>query len=55
MVRNKAKHFPGNIPVAGEPRAKAQYTSTRANGTINTIPRERMLKSNQNRIDDDDE
>ncbi|MCM3773433.1 small, acid-soluble spore protein K [Priestia aryabhattai] len=48
-MRNKAKDFPnqhGN-KFEGEPRAKAEYASKRANGTINTHPQERMHASNE--------
>ncbi|WP_407272354.1 small, acid-soluble spore protein K [Radiobacillus sp. PE A8.2] len=45
-MRNKKKGFPeGHFD--GEPRAKAPYSSTRANGTINTKPQQRMKKSGQ--------
>ncbi|WP_442598921.1 small, acid-soluble spore protein K [Neobacillus sp. D3-1R] len=47
MVRNKATHFPNqhSIKLEGEPRAKAEYASKRADGTINTHPQERMRAS----------
>lgn len=48
-MRNKAKDFPnlnGNR-FEGEPRAKAEYASKRADGTTNTHPQERMRASNQ--------
>ncbi|MBS4209129.1 small, acid-soluble spore protein K [Bacillus sp. FJAT-50079] len=47
MMRNKAKDFPyGNEnKFEGEPRAKAEYASKRADGTINTHPQERMRAS----------
>ncbi|MDQ0215980.1 small acid-soluble spore protein K (minor) [Oikeobacillus pervagus] len=53
MVRNKAKGFPNqnNNKFEGEPRAKAEYASRRANGTINTHPQERMRASNQREDD----
>lgn len=35
--------------IDGEPRAKAECSSLRANGQINTHPKERMRKSNENR------
>lgn len=47
-MRNKVKGFPnlhGN-KFEGEPRAKAEYASKRADGTINTRPQERMRASN---------
>ncbi|RDU35934.1 small, acid-soluble spore protein K [Neobacillus piezotolerans] len=48
-MRNKAKGFPyGNDnKFEGEPRAKAEYASKRADGTINTHPQERMKASSQ--------
>ncbi|MFK4998262.1 small, acid-soluble spore protein K [Bacillus sp. N9] len=47
MMRNKAKDFPyGNKnKFEGEPRAKAEYASKRADGTMNTHPQERMRAS----------
>lgn len=47
-MRNKAKNFPNqeSSKLEGEPRAKAEYNSLRANGTINTHPQERMRASN---------
>ena len=47
MVRNKDKGFPyGNdSKFDGEPRAKPEFASRRANGTINTAPQERMRAS----------
>ncbi|UII56641.1 small, acid-soluble spore protein K [Cytobacillus spongiae] len=46
-MRNKARNFPNqnNEKFEGEPRAKAEYSSQRANGTINTHPQERMRAS----------
>lgn len=52
-MRNKAKNFPnvhGN-KLEGEPRAKAEYASTRADGTINTHPQERMYASSHREDD----
>lgn len=48
-MRNKAKDFPygNNNRFEGEPRAKARYASTRADGSINTRPQERMHASGQ--------
>ena len=43
-MRNKVNNFP-NIKLGGEPRAKAEYASRRADGTINTHPQERMRAS----------
>ncbi|WP_409291576.1 small, acid-soluble spore protein K [Peribacillus sp. SCS-26] len=45
-MSNKDRIFPGDT--AGNdagPRAKAQYSSKRADGTINTHPQERMKAS----------
>ncbi|MFD1739689.1 small, acid-soluble spore protein K [Bacillus salitolerans] len=46
-MRNKERGFPNqnNQKFEGEPRAKAEYASKRANGTINTHPQERMRAS----------
>ncbi|HHW37511.1 MAG TPA: small, acid-soluble spore protein K [Bacillales bacterium] len=49
MVRNKENNFPSHMNIKGEPRAKAKYSSLKANGQINTHPQERMRKSNENR------
>ncbi|MCM3644247.1 small, acid-soluble spore protein K [Priestia aryabhattai] len=48
-MRNKSKDFPNqhHTKFEGEPRAKAEYASKRANGTINTHPQERMHASNE--------
>ncbi|KXG10951.1 small, acid-soluble spore protein K [Anoxybacillus rupiensis] len=47
-MRNKERNFPNqnHNKLEGEPRAKAEYASKRANGTINTHPQERMSASN---------
>ncbi|MGD2433167.1 small, acid-soluble spore protein K [Bacillus velezensis] len=47
MVRNKAKGFPNqnNNKFEGEPRAKDDYASKRADGSINSHPQERMRAS----------
>ncbi|MCP3739656.1 small, acid-soluble spore protein K [Rossellomorea sp. BNER] len=52
-MRNKVKGFPNqnNNKFEGEPRAKAEYASKRANGTTNTHPQERMQASNQREHD----
>jgi small acid-soluble spore protein K (minor) len=52
-MRNKATNFPNqnNNKLEGEPRAKAEYASRRANGTINTHPQERMRASGQREDD----
>ena len=49
VMRNKAKGFPyGNDnKFNGEPRAKAEYASKRADGSTNTHPQERMRASGQ--------
>lgn len=47
-MRNKATNFPNqnNNKFEGDgPRAKSEYASKRANGTINTHPQERMRAS----------
>ncbi|ASS89257.1 MAG: small, acid-soluble spore protein K [Bacillaceae bacterium] len=46
-MRNKAKGFPQHEKFDGEPRAKAEFASRRANGTINTHPQERMKASGE--------
>jgi small acid-soluble spore protein K (minor) len=52
-MRNKATNFPNqnNNKLEGEPRAKAEYASQRADGTINTHPQERMRASGQREND----
>ncbi|PWW25433.1 small acid-soluble spore protein K (minor) [Cytobacillus oceanisediminis] len=52
-MRNKARNFPNqnNNKLEGEPRAKAEYASRRADGTINTHPQERM-RASSNREND---
>ncbi|MGG0718316.1 small, acid-soluble spore protein K [Robertmurraya massiliosenegalensis] len=52
-MRNKAKGFPyeNQNKFEGEPRAKAEYASKRANGTTNTHPQERMRASNNRESD----
>ncbi|WLR42673.1 small, acid-soluble spore protein K [Bacillus carboniphilus] len=46
-MRNKATGFPNlnSNKFEGEPKAKAENASKRANGTINTHPQERMKAS----------
>lgn len=46
-MRNKKHGFPNqnNQKFEGEPRAKAEFASVRADGTINTHPQERMYNS----------
>ena len=48
-MRNKKRSFPhqNNNKLEGEPRAKAEYASKRANGTTNTHPQERMHASGE--------
>lgn len=48
-MRNKEKGFPFRMSLDGEPRAKAEFASKRANGQINDHPQERMQNSNQQR------
>jgi small acid-soluble spore protein K (minor) len=52
-MRNKAKNFPitSMKGEAGKARAKSEYASKRADGTINTHPQERMRASNQRTTD----
>ncbi|MEK4564225.1 small, acid-soluble spore protein K [Alkalicoccobacillus gibsonii] len=47
-MRNKASHFPGRISLSGEPKAKPEFSSKRADGTIADRPQERMFRSNTN-------
>lgn len=49
MVRNKENNFPPRKSYNGEPRAKEEFSSLRANGQINTHPQERMRRSNEDR------
>jgi small acid-soluble spore protein K (minor) len=44
MMRNKVTGFPKDMQ-QDEPRAKAEFASRRADGTINTHPQERMHAS----------
>ncbi|MCD8503224.1 MAG: small, acid-soluble spore protein K [Bacillaceae bacterium] len=48
-MRNKEKGFPNRMSLDGEPRAKAEYASKRADGSINNHPQERMENSNKDR------
>ncbi|WP_170006512.1 small, acid-soluble spore protein K [Bacillus fonticola] len=53
-MRNKAKGFPSagsGQKFEGEGRAKAEYNSKRADGSINTHPQERM-RASTHRVDD---
>ncbi|OLS36804.1 small, acid-soluble spore protein K [Bacillus sp. MRMR6] len=43
-MRNKVTGFPKDMQ-QDEPRAKAEFASRRADGTINTHPQERMHAS----------
>ncbi|MDC3418197.1 small acid-soluble spore protein K [Aquibacillus salsiterrae] len=45
MVRNKDHGFTDQR-IEDMPRARAEFSSLRANGTINTKPQERMKHSN---------
>ncbi|WP_246880043.1 small, acid-soluble spore protein K [Bacillus suaedae] len=46
LVRNKAKGFPNHIKFQGNsPKDHNKHESLRADGTINTHPRERMRNS----------
>lgn len=47
VLRNKESGFPNmnNNKFEGEPSAKDEFASKRANGTINTHPQERMRAS----------
>lgn len=53
ILRNKVKNFPNQVgnKFEGEPRAKAEYASKRADGTTNTHPQERMRASNKRESD----
>ena len=56
-MRNNAKNFPNqssNKLEGDGPRAKAEYASKRADGTINTHPQERMRASNNRDSDTSD-
>ena len=46
-MRNKETGFPyqNDNKLEGEPRAKTEYASKRADGSINTHPQERMRAS----------
>ena len=44
-MRNKKKGFPEHKNMDGRPRARAEYSPMRADGTINTRPQERMQRS----------
>ncbi|QPC45777.1 small, acid-soluble spore protein K [Mangrovibacillus cuniculi] len=52
-MRNKAKNFTNfqNNKFEGEGRAKDEFNSKRADGSINTHPQERMKASNQREDD----
>ncbi|KKK36550.1 spore protein K [Mesobacillus campisalis] len=55
-MRNKARNFPhmNSNRFEGEPRAKAEYNSRRADGSINTHPQERMHASSHRDSDTPD-
>ena len=56
-MRNKQRGFPNqnNNKLEGDgPRAKPEYASKRADGTINTHPQERMRASNNRDSDTSD-
>lgn len=46
MVRNKEQGFPPPIKIDG-PRAKAEFSPKRADRSINTTPKQRMRRSNE--------
>lgn len=48
-MRNKEKGFPHRMSFDGEPRAKEEYASKKADGKTRDHPQERMMNSNQNR------
>lgn len=52
-MRNKATNFSNqnSNKFEGEPRAKAEYASKRADGTTNTHPQERMHASGEREND----
>jgi small acid-soluble spore protein K (minor) len=55
-MRNKERNFPNqnNNKFEGEPKAKAEYNSKRADGSINTHPQERMRASSNRDSDTPD-
>ncbi|PLR95396.1 small, acid-soluble spore protein K [Bacillus sp. T33-2] len=52
-MRNKATNFPypHDNKFQGEPRAKPEFASKRADGTINTHPQERMYASSHRDVE----
>lgn len=52
-MRNKAKDFPNQNKnkFEGDPEIHAEFSSKRANGTINTHPQERMQASGEHEND----
>ncbi|GAF66574.1 small, acid-soluble spore protein K [Alkalihalobacillus trypoxylicola] len=48
-MRNKAKGFPQHIKFSGSTLEKDLHSSKRADGSINTQPRERMHSANQSK------
>ncbi|PPA70933.1 small, acid-soluble spore protein K [Jeotgalibacillus proteolyticus] len=55
-MRNKAKNFPEMTMngEAGKARAKPEFASKRADGTINTRPQDRMEASSHRSLFNDD-
>ena len=54
VIKKQDFHNQSNNKFEGEPRAKAEYASKRADGTINTHPQERM-RASSNRDSDTSE
>ncbi|MCM3762232.1 small, acid-soluble spore protein K [Alkalihalobacillus oceani] len=46
-MRNKAKGFPNHKSFAGQSPNRNEHQSLRADGTINTHPRDRMRKGGE--------
>ncbi|TWI52885.1 small acid-soluble spore protein K [Halalkalibacter nanhaiisediminis] len=46
-MRNKAKDFPNHISFKGKSPNHNEHESKRADGTINTRPRERMRQGDE--------
>ncbi|WP_409304397.1 small, acid-soluble spore protein K [Peribacillus sp. SCS-155] len=53
-MRNKAHDFPypENHRIQGMPRARAEYASKRADGSINTNPKGRMSESTKRQFEE---
>lgn len=47
MVRNKEKGFPPRMKFDGEPNAQGEFSPKRADLSINTTPKQRMRRSNE--------